>query len=623
MSGIAGLLRSDGRPEERGSLERMTAALARRGPDAGGHWVDGGTALGHRLLHTTAESLQEKQPVADERGECRLVWDGRLDNRDELIAALDPRARRDRTDPEIVLDAYVRWGEGFLSRILGDFALAIWDGRARRLLCARDPLGVKPFYYVWSAGRLAFASRAPALVDVLSAGARPNEAMVGDFLLMDFRRPAATFFDGLNQLPPGHLLTVDGGALSVRRYWDVDPGRETRFGRDEEYLERFRELFREAVRCRLRSQAPVAVLLSGGIDSSAVAAMAETIRREALDPAGLVGFTLLCEGFLAEEWQAIEALRRVYGTETHALRPESDGRPLTRFETFLGQPEVIHHDSFMTLPALLEPMAERGCRVLLTGFGADELVAAAETGYLQDLARSFRWVRFSREVRRMADAYALDGFGSASSLVWTQLPGGLKRVVKKGAGRDAPPWLEPGFSRRARIAERIGVPPSRRFLTLCREASYRALTEPGLGQALACMDASAAGWSIECRHPFLDRRLIEFFLSIPDEVKVGRGYRKMFLQESLRPVSASPPRPRESGAVAVESMAAAAWQRADAERLREVLFRRDSLVFEYVDRREAERIRDRYLAGDERCRNLLWQFARLELWLREFVGGRP
>jgi asparagine synthase (glutamine-hydrolysing) len=624
MSGIAAIARVDGGPVDPAAIARLTATLARRGPDGEGVWVDGGVGLGHRLLQTTPESLGEKQPVSDQGGDCRLVWDGRLDNRDELRGALgQPNVDLGRPDPELALAAYHRWGDAFLARLVGDFALVLWDRRRRRLLCARDPLGAKPLCYRLEPERLLLASEAAPILSAGDVPVRPNEAMIADFLLMEFRDHAATFFEGVQQLPPGHVLTVEDGRVSVGRYWDLPGTRPARAARAETYLEEFRVHFREAVRCRLRSQMPLAVLLSGGIDSTAVGAQAEAIRRvEPASPA-LSAVTLVGEDFLREEREAIDALARAYGTDLHAIPPAAGGVPVSKLELYLFRSESPHYDGFMTVPLVTRAVTGLGARALLTGFGADELIGATELGWMEDLLRGLRPAAFAREARRLALAYGARPLGSALGLARGAVPARLRRAVKRAAGQGVPRWLDPGFARRAQVAHRTPFEPPRRFPTRAQEAGGRAITSPALALGLTSMEAAAANAGLEVRHPFVDRRLVEFFLSIPPAATMRYGYRKMFLQEAVRPVSPAPPRPVESSDVLIPPRPHRAWAASDREWLGQTLFSPKAPVFAYVDRREAERLRDRYLAGEERCRTLLRRFAMLELWLRDFVEGRP
>jgi len=621
MSGIAGIYSLDGRPADPALLRRMTDALAHRGPDGKGQWVSGAVALGHRLLHTTPESLSEKQPVGDERGECWLVWDGRLDNREELAAALKAEGwfLPSQTDPELVLQAYRQWGTDCLPRLIGDFAFALWDGRSQSLVGARDTIGVKPFYYYWDGTRFLFASEVKAFLEDPTVPRRPNEATIADYLLMGFRDPEATFFKGIKQLRPAHFLCLGGQGLRIERYWDVDPVREARYARDEDYLEEFRELFREAVRCRLRSSAPVGVLLSGGIDSTSVTAMAETLRRRDGGSPELATFTLLAEGLLQEEWDAIQRLVERFGTEIRPIRPGSPNGPVTFFGLFLDCAETPHHDGFLTIPPLLRPAAERGCRVLLTGFGADELSQKAEEGFLADLLRSLHLRRVAGEAQLRAAAYGGgDWQGTILALSWNQLPPEIRRVVKKLTKRQAPAWFEAEFAKRINLDKWMMPKERRKFPTLCQEETYRALTKSSMALALNQMDGMASLFSLECRHPYLDRRLIEFFLSIPSAVKMKAGYRKEFVQRAINGITPGPIREKEGLDYFIPLPDRRISSELEARWMERNLFHPQARVFQYVDRAEAERLKMRYRQKQAPYRNLLWSFVRLELWLQRW-----
>ncbi|PYN44096.1 MAG: asparagine synthetase B, partial [Candidatus Rokuibacteriota bacterium] len=282
MSGLAGVYGLDGRPVDVSLLRRLTEAVAHRGPDGEGYWTDGAIGLGHRIARTTPESLGEKQPLLDERGALCLVLDGRVDNRAELAAWLRAAGvhLRTDTDAELVLQSYALWVDGCASRIVGDFAFAIWDRRRRRLFCARDPLGTRPFYYRDDGPTFMWGSELRQLLDTLPLDPEPNEGVLGEYLSSRLVDSRETLYRGILRLSPGHVLTVEDGCVRTTRYFDVDPRREIRYRSDDEYAEHFREIFREAVRCRLRSVTPVAVFLSGGLDSSSIVGAAARLVRD-------------------------------------------------------------------------------------------------------------------------------------------------------------------------------------------------------------------------------------------------------------------------------------------------------------------------------------------------------
>ncbi len=216
MSGIAALYNLDGRPVEPALLRRMTDVIAHRGPDGAGVLTDGAVGLGHRMLRTTPESLGERQPLTDETGEFAITFDGRIDNRDELLAGLRAAGARLEagTDAELVLRAYQAWGEDSPRRLLGDFAFVIWDKRQRRLFCARDQLGVKPFYYQRDERTFRCGSELHQLLQDPAVKREPNEGMVGEYLATVVTTLEETLYRGVFRLPPGHLLVAEPARLS-------------------------------------------------------------------------------------------------------------------------------------------------------------------------------------------------------------------------------------------------------------------------------------------------------------------------------------------------------------------------------------------------------------------------
>jgi asparagine synthase (glutamine-hydrolysing) len=269
MSGIAGVWHLDGRPAVAADLDCMLDRLAHRGPDGTQRAVRGPLAMGHRLLRTAPD---DGAAFAQALGGLLITADLRLDNRSELTTELGWRHESHAVpDARLVLAAYERWGERCVEHLLGDFAFALWDERQGQLFCARDHLGVRPFYYYHGPGRLfAFASEIKGL---LALGDVPpprlNEVRVADYLVRVFDDKAGTFYENVLRLPPAHTLVLSRDGIRLREYWRLDPTREIRLANDAAYAEAFRDIFTEAVRCRVRGvNPPPGFLRSGGIDSS-------------------------------------------------------------------------------------------------------------------------------------------------------------------------------------------------------------------------------------------------------------------------------------------------------------------------------------------------------------------
>jgi asparagine synthase (glutamine-hydrolysing) len=260
MSGILGILRTDGAPVDRAELRRLTERLAFRGPDGQETWAEGPVGLGHAIFRTTREA-GERQPASLE-GEVWITADARIDGRVELLEKLlrlGRRASLDRPDAELILHAYHAWGEACVEHLIGDFAFAVWDGRQRRLFCARDQLGVKLLYYVHKGPWLLVGNTLEGLRAHPTVSDRLNERAIGDFLLFDYNRdPHTTTFADVQRLPPAHRMIWERGRLQVSRYWSLPIAeRPVRFSHPKDYVERFRELLATAVADRLRTDSVV------------------------------------------------------------------------------------------------------------------------------------------------------------------------------------------------------------------------------------------------------------------------------------------------------------------------------------------------------------------------------
>ena len=325
MSGIAAIVCFDGAPIERGLIEKMTNAMSYRGPDGINHWVKDSVALGQCMMHTTAELLEETQPLCNEDQSLVLVMDGRLDNWEELRSELQSRGAklRSRADAELVLRAYEVWGKECLSHIDGDFAFVIWDQRRREAFCARDHTGNKPFYYHWDGQRLIVASDLHPILKVPCVSRVPNEGMIAELLAGEWYSRDETIWRGVMRLVAAHHMSVGANGLRIERYWSPRLDVTIRYKRDEEYFEHYRELFADCVRRTSRSHLPVAYEVSGGHDSSAVFCMAEHLRKAGRLPAPAIqGYTLAFEEEGDDNENAyMRAVRDHLGLPIHETAP--------------------------------------------------------------------------------------------------------------------------------------------------------------------------------------------------------------------------------------------------------------------------------------------------------------
>lgn len=304
MSGIVGIVHFDGVPIDRHRLEQMTASLAFRGPDAQETWIDRNVGFGHTLLKTTDESEHEHQPFTLD-GKLWIVADARVDARRYLVPQLRAHGHEnlspDATDVELILRSYQTWGEDCVEHLLGDFAFAIWDSSRQRLFCARDHLGVKPFFYARIGETLIFSNTLDCVRQHPTVSGRLNDLAIADFLLFDLNQdPATTTFADVQRIPPAHWATWSTDVTELRRYWTLPIDEPVYFRDDEDYIDRFSELLEQAVDDRLRTK-KVGVFMSGGLDSPALAATASRILCWRSTDSEVRAFTTVIDGFDGNE----------------------------------------------------------------------------------------------------------------------------------------------------------------------------------------------------------------------------------------------------------------------------------------------------------------------------------
>ena len=426
----------------------MARALAHRGPDAEGVWTGGPVGLGHRMLRTTPESLNEELPLIGAGGDLVITADARIDNREELIAVFGWRGRpgAEVGDAELILKAYEKWGEHCPEHLLGDFAFAIWDGSKNVVFCARDHFGVKPFYYHLSGARLVFGSEIKALLSLDEVPRELNDERIGEYLVSIFDDASSTFYRGISRLPPSHSMTVGTDGANLRSYWAPDISHELPAASDDEYAEELREIFTEAVRCRLRSADPVGSFLSGGLDSSSVTCVA----RDILSTGGgsLETFSAVYPDLpQCDERTYIDSVLAQNNVEPHFVIGDDLG-PLTDLERVVShQDEPFYAPNLFAHWGVLDAVARRGVRTVLDGFDGDTALSHG-FGYLDELARSGHWLRLAEEARGLAKTFDVSPWAT----IWSY---GQDYGVGRALTRSV------GFKTGRRVGRAVLTPESR------------------------------------------------------------------------------------------------------------------------------------------------------------------
>ena len=634
MSGIAGIYNLDGALVDRALLERMTGALAHRGPDGIRYWVDGPVGMGHCMLQTTPESVYERQPLTDDSGNLCLTMDGRVDNREELIAAIESKGSRlrDHTDAEIVLKAYECWGTECPTRIIGDFSFVIWDKRQRQLFCARDAVGNKPFVYHWNGRRLLFSSELHALFEDAGTAREPNEGMIGEYLAVNITHTEETLYRGILRLPPAHYMIVRDGRIRKHCFWNVDLGKEIRYRSDDEYVEHFTQLFKECVRCSLRSHRPIGAYLSGGLDSSSVVSMAKTIYAEGLaEDRGFETFSMLYPGLPCDESRYIREV--VERWNLHANYFCVDGLSLGCFqEQAQFYKDLSDYPNGNDSGPIRKSARKKQLRVMLTGFGGDERLSGS-LYYLADFARKGEVLSLLRELRTQ-NLQLTNKQGLSKLLHYFVVPllpigvralaAGTRRRAARRRGKHC--WINPDFARRINLEERLGSSLYADVPVKSSREWFRTLFNNG-GQihAMELEDRSAAWYGQEQRHPFRDRRIVELCFALPENQRLRR-YQKFVLRQAMRGFLPAVIRERRDKAEFSETLLRVVEDQSSKQVFWNLQLERLGWVDGDLVRNGYSEMGQRHGQSNESYASRawpLWMVLALELWFTQAFGVQP
>jgi asparagine synthase (glutamine-hydrolysing) len=613
MSGICGVVDFGSSRIDPESLWSIAESSSYRAPGGTGYLFLREAGLAYQALRAPSAGAGLDQPLLDPRHQVCVVMDGRLDNRSDLIGRLDPAAGRSTSDAGLLLAAYLEWGIDCTDHFLGDFAFAIWDAPRRRLLCAVDALGVKPLHYARIGSLVCFASDA---IQVLLHPAVPddyNDKEIAAYLVGQAEDPQASFFAAINKLAPGHRLIADSGALRVERYWSPGTG-EIRYARDEDYAAYFLEIFQRSVTDRLRDAGSfAAVAMSGGLDSTSVAAVAHRASGPSIR-AYTFGFDRFPEcdertysrAMTEEQGLEVEIVQaeRLWSLESQAALPHSPDTPFIGWRTCYQE--------------IFRQMKAHGSSILLTGHGGDDLLGGSSLVLAERLRRG-DWgvvrevVHHARGRREPILRSLYRHFGRP------HLPAGADRLLSSALRRRVtrPPssLMQPGFACRLELRDRLNGLET--FASRARQEVYDNLVgSPWYWRLANWHDRDAAAFGIEVRHPFLDRRLFEYVLAIPGEQLFRLGCTKNLLRRSMAGVLPERIRLRESKTHFTSFLDFALLELAAGE-ITELLQAPRSVDLGFLD---GESLRSAYLGLErgttDESRRALWFAIHLEVWLR-------
>lgn len=588
MCGIAGIVTTELGCLNSHAVEAMRDRLRHRGPDDRGLYAVGGVALGNTRLNILDLSPAGRQPMATPDGRWQIVFNGEIYNYLELREELQGEVFRTGTDTEVLLRAFERWGVRCLERLNGMFAFAVWDATTRTLFAARDRFGVKPLYYAITPGRFVFASEIKALFEAGIPREADLEAWRHYLVLGLYDHSDGTFFNGIRQLPPGHYLTWREGRLTVVRYYDLaerlaagEPTAEP----EELVAERYRALMVDAVRLRFRSDVPVGICLSGGLDSSALLAMVHQVWGPDCD---LKTFTYTCGDPAYDERPWVETM--IEQTKHHAffsvLSPPEVPDLARRVQRFQDEP-------FGGLPTLaLAKMfglaRQQEVTVLLDGQGLDE-----------------QWAGYDYYAQTLRGSSTSDVKGGAPALPMVTGP---VQATRSAAVR--PECLTPEF--REGTAPVVFPEPFRRPLQNLR---YRDIRYTKIPRALRFNDRISMMHSLELREPFLDYRMVELALRQPDDRLIHAGVHKYLLRRIVAPllparVAGAPKRAVQTPQREWLAGPLCGW-------VEDLLASRAFRTLGWFDRRMVEHAWAGYLAGESDNSFYVWQWVSVALMFED------
>ena len=525
-------------------LDAMLGALAPGSP--GGRWTSPDRAVGIGFAESNVQSGRSAQVLAvDREAGLAVVADVRFDDLEGLCSALGVRSPDCAHDAgaELVLRGWRRWGKELPRHLFGDYVFVVWDARERELVCARDPMGVKPCYYAWSAatGTFAFASALDAVLAVPGVSDEFDEAVVARALTragMDETR--RTFFKDVRKLPPGHLLTlkVDAAgrsAVRLARHWQPEQAPAVRRASDDDYAEEFLSLYSQAVAARLQGEDPIGVHLSGGLDSSGIAVLAaRALRRSGRPPPLAFSWLQDTAGKQpseahAPEYERIDAVCRQEGLAVFHRAPNAED--IVRVLRLDGARPGVH--VLASEEVVQRCAAERGVRVLLSGWGGDQAASFNGRGHHAHLLLRGRWGR----LLSLGRARGNGPLRTLASAALPLLPSDVRRWLRgRRQGFGGEPWLWRWFVDPA-LAKAHHVGPKRRpRLLSMRQAMVRLLSSGALVERIEGWAAGGARHGIEYRYPLLDRRLLEFALGLPPEQFLRGEWDRWLMRHALRGV---------------------------------------------------------------------------------------
>jgi asparagine synthase (glutamine-hydrolysing) len=627
MCGITGIMQFRGARVEPETLRQMCAAMFHRGPDNEGIYTAGSVGLGVRRL-SIVDLATGHQPLSNEDGTVWIVFNGEIYNHAALRKDLEAKGHQYRThsDTETIVHLYEEYGQDCVHHLRGMFAFAIWDVRRQRLFIARDRLGIKPLYYQLTSQQMVFGSEIKVILACPGTSPQLDRAVLPEYLAFGYLSSGQTFYNGIRKLMPGHWMEVDpSGQVRIQRYWDLPLTQSEQPHPESYYIQTYREMLEQAVSSHLMSDVPLGVFLSGGVDSSAVAALMTKIRRAPVETFS-VGY--------AEDAYSELSYARAVAKHLNSFHREV---LVSRQDFFESLPHLIwHEDEPIVWPSsvplyFVAQLAHERVKVVLTGEGADETLAGY-TRYAFTLKNS----AWDRIYRRMIPSTARDAIrGSIANSTWINAT--LRRKLShtflaRNGGSWASFYFDNFFSAFSE-SDQAGLLTSNVIEECASGAAYQNVleywehssgemlqrllytdTKTYLVELLMKQDNMSMAASIESRVPFLDHPLVEFAVNIPQNLQLGGFTGKRILKKAVEDLLPHSILHRPKLGFPTPWSRWLAGPQLDV--IRKLLLEPRSMERQMFQRSAVERLFEEHRSGHRDHSDRIWRLLNLELWHR-------
>jgi len=623
MSGFAGFTYWENKPVDSKIFSKMMQMIKHRGPDGHQTKIVNNIAFGHALLALKKNEYSHRQPLFFPDNSAIIVGDIHLYNRDEILDTLG-KVKWFKSYPSnaaIILECYKRFGSEFLNLLNGDFAFAIWDFNKNTLFAAKDPFGIKPFFYYYDRKKILFCSEIKQILSTSLINVQANDELVGEFLFDKFENLQSTFYNDIYRLKPSHYLIANSDKVEQIRYWRPDLQKEVYRKNPSDYLDNFKELFKNSVKNRIQTDFPVCADLSGGLDSSSiVAVLAEYYNSSESDLHNLQTISSLYGNLDCDESKYINSIIKRIPFKSHLLNPlkESlvDGLANEIWQTDTPFADIQRGSSTL----ISKTINNLNARVEISGIGGDELLN--ENLFLIDLVYKKQYIELFKQTWKLSE-YSWCPF---YKLLWDNLKISFPRIIKNSYRLfiKRKPWLPPIWANKEFCKKFVNFPEisqkhSIGFESLTQEHVYKSFMNGNRMWDFEFLEAKKSYNNIEIRYPFADKKLVEFILSIPFGERRINGRWKYFLRNKVSTYMPDKILDRKLK-TGFNSFIYHVWSK-EKDKLKEFIFSNDVWHSgKYVNKNNLELLFDKPV--DEK-KNIsltimpIWNISTLEIWNRQ------